>query len=105
VTSFKDRRPRWENSPPPEVLPEDEDEAPDLASTGSEAGYFRSLVDTKAKVTVVLLTGERIRGRVRYYDRHCFSIGPAGGGPKIFIRKSSIKYILDGDVPEEVKSS
>jgi sRNA-binding regulator protein Hfq len=101
VSSFKDNRPRWENSPPPD-LPEDEEETPDLASTGSEAGYFRSLVDSKAKVTVVLRTGERFRGRVRYYDRYCFSIGPAGGGRKIFIRKSSVKYILEGDGPAEV---
>lgn len=94
---YKDRRRPWDNGAPQE-LPE-EDESPDIASTGSEAGYFRSLVDSKAKVTVVLRTGERLSGRIRYYDRCCFSLGPVGGGPKLLIRKSSVKYIL-GDAPD-----
>ncbi len=83
--------------PPETEAPEDAPEIPDLDSTGSEASYLRSLVDSKMCVTVVLKTGERLSGRIRYYDRRCFSIGPAGGGPKIFIRKSSIKYILEDD--------
>ncbi len=94
---YKDRHRPWDNGAPQE-LPE-EDDSPDIASTGSEAGYFRSLVDSKAKVTVVLRTGERLSGRIRYYDHCCFSLGPAGGGPKLLIRKSSVKYIV-GDAPE-----
>jgi small nuclear ribonucleoprotein (snRNP)-like protein len=73
----------------------DEGELPDIDSTGSEASYFRALVDSKARVTVVLKNGERLRGRIRYYDRHCFSVGVRGGGPNIFLRKSSVKYILE----------
>ena len=57
---------------------------------------MKSLVDSRAAVTVVLKTGERLRGRIRYYDRNCFSIGPADGGPKIFLRKSSVCYICEG---------
>ena len=63
--------------------------------TGSEAGYLKSLVDSKAKVTVVLKTGERLQGRIRYYDRHCFSIGLSAHGPKIFLRKASVSYIAE----------
>jgi hypothetical protein len=70
-------------------------ERPSLESTGSEAAYFRSLIDSKKRVIVVLKTGDRIRGKVRYYDRHCFSIGPTGGGPNIFVRKSSVKYLYE----------
>jgi small nuclear ribonucleoprotein (snRNP)-like protein len=62
-------------------------------STGSEAEYLKSLVDSRATVTVVLKTGERLQGRIRYYDRDCFSIGPSEGGPKIFLRKNSVSYI------------
>lgn len=68
-------------------------EKADPGSTGSEAEYLKALVDSKATVTVVLKTGERLRGRIRYYDRDCFSLGPSEGGPKIFLRKNSVSYI------------
>jgi len=56
---------------------------------------MKSLVDSRATVTVVLTTGEELRGRIRYYDRDCFSVGPADGGPKIFLRKSSVVCIRE----------
>src|SRR5512141_934711 len=61
--------------------------------TGSESDYLKSLVDSHAKVTVVLNTGERLKGQIRYYDRFCFSIGLSGHGPNLFLRKSSVSYI------------
>jgi hypothetical protein len=64
-------------------------------STGSEAVFLRFLVDSRAMVTVCLVTGEQLRGRVRYYDGDCFSLGPADGGPKIFLRKNSVRYIIE----------
>ena len=63
--------------------------------TGSESSYFKSLVDLRAQVTVVLKTGEKLRGRIRYYDRHCFSIGLSAKGPRIFIRKENVSYIAE----------
>jgi small nuclear ribonucleoprotein (snRNP)-like protein len=63
--------------------------------TGSESSYLKSLVDSHAKVTVVLKDGERFHGHIRYYDRYCFSIGPLVEGPKIFVRKDSISYISE----------
>jgi small nuclear ribonucleoprotein (snRNP)-like protein len=66
--------------------------------TGAEAEYLKSLIDSRTLITVVLRDGERLRGRMRYYDRHCFSIGPVGGGPKIFLRKSNVRYIEETGV-------
>jgi hypothetical protein len=63
--------------------------------TGSEAAYLKSLIDSHAKVTVVLNSGERFQGRIRYYDRHCFSLGLSAEGPRIFLRKSSVSYISE----------
>ena len=63
--------------------------------TGQEAIYLRSLVDSGTMVVVVLTSGEQIRGYVRYYDRDCFSLGPADGGPKLFLRKSSVRYLYE----------
>ncbi len=63
--------------------------------TGSEADYLKSLVDSRAKVTVVLKSGERMQGRIRYYDRDCFSLGLSAQGPRIFLRKDSVSYIAE----------
>jgi len=61
----------------------------------SEADYMKSLVDSRAKVTVVLRTGERLSGRIRYYDRYCFSLGLSAQGPRLFLRKASVSYISE----------
>ena len=63
--------------------------------TGSEADYLKSLVDSRAKVTVVLKTGEKLQGRIRYYDQDCFSIGLSGKGPRLFLRKENVSYIAE----------
>ena len=68
--------------------------------TGSESAYMKSLIDSHAKVTVVLSSGERMQGHIRYYDRFCFSIGPADNGPKIFVRKDSVSYIAIDEEPD-----
>lgn len=68
---------------------------PDLESTGYEASYFRELIDEEIPVVIVLRTGEELRGQVRYYDRDVFSLGPADGGPKLFLRKSSVRYLYE----------
>jgi small nuclear ribonucleoprotein (snRNP)-like protein len=63
--------------------------------TGSESAYMKSLIDSHAKVTVVLTSGERLQGHIRYCDRYCFSIGTVNNGPKIFLRKDSVSYIAE----------
>ena len=63
--------------------------------TGSESSYLKSLVDSRAKVTVVLTTGEKLHGRIRYYDRHCISIGLSAKGPRFFVRKENVSYIAE----------
>ena len=75
----------------PLELPQDVDSE----KTGREADYLKSLVDTKKKVDVVFADGEKLEGKVRYYDRDCFSVGPSGGGPKIFLRKGSLRYFTE----------
>ncbi len=64
-------------------------------NTGSETAYLKSLIDARAKVTVVLKSGERLRGHVRYYDRDCFSVGLSARGPRLFLRKESVSYICE----------
>jgi small nuclear ribonucleoprotein (snRNP)-like protein len=68
---------------------------PSIESTGMESLYLKELIEGEKMVVVVLNTGEQVRGFVRYYDRDVFSIGPADGGPKIFIRKTGVRYLFE----------
>ena len=70
-------------------------QAPDYEGTGEEAIYLRSLVDSGTMVVVVMTSGEQLRGYVRYYDSDCFSLGPVDGGPKLFLRKTSVRYLYE----------
>jgi len=70
-----------------------------------EAAYLKFLVDSKAVVVVELTTGEQFRGRVRYYDRDCFSIGPIARGPNIFLRKSSVRCIIETEMGSDHEKS
>ena len=68
---------------------------PSIETTGMEAYYLKELIDQEKMVVVVLNTGEKVRGYVRYYDRDVFSIGPADGSPKLFLRKEGIRYLYE----------
>ena len=68
---------------------------PNSGGTGAEPAYLKSLIDSRATVTVVLDTGERLLGRVRYYDRDCFSLGLVPRGPNLFIRKSVVRCVIE----------
>lgn len=88
-------RPREYPREHPPIDPLELPEEVDSEKTGREAEYLKSLVDTKTKVDVVFADGEKLEGKVRYYDRDCFSVGPSGGGSKIFLRKGSLRYFTE----------
>lgn len=75
--------------PPPAPKPVNYEE------TGMETAYLKELVDRETPIVVVLSSGEKLRGVVRYYDRDVFSLGPANGGPKLFLRKTGIRYLYE----------
>jgi small nuclear ribonucleoprotein (snRNP)-like protein len=68
---------------------------PSIESTGMESLYLKELIEDEKIVVVVLNSGEQVRGYIRYYDRDVFSIGPIDGGPKIFIRKTGVRYLFE----------
>src|SRR5215471_18859335 len=70
-----------------------------IESTGMEAWYMKQLMTAEIPIVVVLDTGEKVRGFVRYYDKDTFSLGPVDGSPKMFLRKESIRYLYEE--PEE----
>src|SRR5215813_7767745 len=66
-----------------------------IESTGMEAWYMKQLMTSEIPIVVVLDTGEKVRGFVRYYDKDTFSLGPSDGSPKMFLRKDSIRYLYE----------
>jgi hypothetical protein len=68
---------------------------PNLEVTGMEGYYMKQLIENEQIVVVVLNTGDPIRGYVRYYDKDTFSVGPADGSPKVFLRKENIRYLYE----------
>ena len=73
--------------------------APSIESTGMEGWYMKQLMEAEIPVVIVLNTGEKVRGLVRYYDKDTFSLGPTDGSPKMFLRKEGIRYLYEE--PEE----
>lgn len=68
---------------------------PSIENTGREALYLEQLIKQEKVVAVVLNSGETLHGYVRYYDKDVFSLGPIDGGPKIFLRKESVRYLYE----------
>jgi sRNA-binding regulator protein Hfq len=92
---FKKRRHRKDNYVSQTSEHTEPEDLTDLQGTGSEAAYMSSLINSRVTVIVVLNTGAKLRGQVRYFDRDCFSLGVAGQGPNVFLRKSSVAYIYE----------
>lgn len=74
--------------------------APAMDQTGLEALYLKTLMEEETLVVLVLTSGEKIKGLVKYYDKDTFSFGPADGSPKLFVRKDSVKYLYEEPLEE-----
>ena len=61
----------------------------------TESSYLKSLIDSNANITVIMKTGEQFRGRIRYYDQDCFSVGLLSEKRKIFLRKENVSHIAE----------
>lgn len=66
-----------------------------IENTGMEAMYLKELIESQKTVVIVLTNGDEVRGQVRYYDKDVFSVGPSDGGPKMFLRKTGIRYLYE----------
>lgn len=60
--------------------------------TNAEAFYYIKQMQAKTPVVLVLQDGERIRGVIEWYDRHCLKIHRQGE-PNLLIYKANVKYI------------
>lgn len=60
--------------------------------TNAESFYFLKQMQAKTDMVLVLRDGERIRGVIEWYDRHCLKVHRTGE-PNLLIYKDTIKYM------------
>lgn len=78
------RPPNKSKTPPPE-------------ETFEEAAYLKALGEKQKLVSIKLQGGEIVRGWVEYYDRNMIRL-TRDGAPNLFIFKSEIMYIAEGEI-------
>jgi len=52
-------------------------------------------MEAGCELVVVLRQGDRIAGRLAWYDQSCLKIAPSDGSPSLLIPKESIKYLYE----------
>ncbi|MGH9852935.1 MAG: Hfq-like protein [Blastocatellia bacterium] len=97
-SSDRPRSPRREPPRSESRRPIGEDAWPgerDDSVTGCERRYLESLMETATSLVVVLEQGDRIVGRLAWYDNACLKVRPADGSPSLLIPKTNIKYLYE----------
>jgi host factor-I protein len=78
---FSENGPRKAKNAPPE-------------STNEEAVYLKQLCEKQKPVAIKLLTGEKVKGWIEYYDRNMLRL-TRQGEPNLFIYKQQIAYLAE----------
>jgi host factor-I protein len=76
--------------------PANKSKTPPPEETSEEAAYLKALGEEQKLVTIKLQGGEAVHGWIEYYDRNMLRL-TREGEPNLFIFKSEIMYIEEGD--------
>jgi host factor-I protein len=76
--------------------PASKSKTPPPEETFEEAAFLKALGEKQKPVTIKLLGGEAVHGWIEYYDRNMLRL-TREGEPNLFIFKSEISYIEEGD--------
>ena len=77
--------------------PPNKSKTPPPEETFEEAAYLKLLGEKQKLVSVKLQGGEVVRGWIEYYDRNMIRL-TREGAPNLFIFKSEILYIAEGEI-------
>jgi host factor-I protein len=77
--------------------PPNKSKTPPPEETFEEAAYLKLLGEKQKLVSVKLQGGEIVRGWIEYYDRKMIRL-TREGSPNLFIFKSEIMYIAEGEI-------
>ncbi|MCL1893573.1 MAG: RNA chaperone Hfq [Holophagaceae bacterium] len=70
--------------------------------TNAESFYYLKQMQSKTPMVIVLQDGEKIRGGIEWYDKHCLKIN-CQRGPNILLPKHNIKYIYKQEEEPRVR--
>jgi sRNA-binding regulator protein Hfq len=70
--------------------------------TSAESFYYLKQMQTKTPMVIVLQDGERIRGIIEWYDKHCLKIS-CQKDPNILLPKHNIKYIYKQEEESKIR--
>src|ERR1700692_2066083 len=76
--------------------PTNKSKTPPPEETFEESAYLKALGEKQKLVTVKLQGGDTVQGWIEYYDRDMLRL-TREGAPNLFIFKSQIMYIEEGD--------
>jgi host factor-I protein len=76
--------------------PTNKSKTPPPEETFEESAYLKALGEKQQLVTIKLQGGEAVQGWIEYYDRNMLRL-TREGAPNLFIFKSEIIYIEEGD--------
>jgi host factor-I protein len=79
------------------LRPPNKSKTPPPEETFEEAAYLKALGEKQKLVSVKLQGGEVVRGWIEYYDRNMLRL-TREGAPNLFIFKSEIMYIAEGEI-------
>ncbi len=68
--------------------------------TNAESFYYLKQMQTKTPMVIVLQDGEKLRGVIEWYDKHCLKINRVKE-PNLLVPKHNIKYIYKQDEEEQ----
>ena len=78
------------------IRPTNKSKTPPPEETFEESAYLKSLGEKQTLVTIKLQGGDVVQGWIEYYDRDMLRL-TRDGQPNLFIFKSQIMYIEEGD--------
>ena len=76
--------------------PSNKAKSPPPEETFEESAYLKALGEKQTMVTIKLQGGDLVQGWIEYYDRDMLRL-TRDGQPNLFIFKSQIMYIEEGD--------
>jgi len=75
---------------------------PPPEQTNAESFYYLKQMQAKTPMVIVLLDGEKIRGLIEWYDKHCIKI-TCQKEPNVLLPKHSIKYMYKQEEEPKVR--
>lgn len=70
--------------------------------TNAESFYYLKQMQTKTPMVIVLQDGEKLRGVIEWYDKHCLKINRIKE-PNLLVPKHNIKYLYKAEEEPRIR--